>query len=46
MTPIGPWSSATTRRSVAPIVSRTFARLAETNAVDRSSTLKSDVSCS
>jgi hypothetical protein len=46
MTPIGPWSSTTTRSSVAAIVRRTFARLAETNATERSSTRKSDVSCS
>ncbi len=46
MTPIGPLSSTTTRSSVAPIVRKMFARLAETKATERSSTRKSDVSCS
>jgi hypothetical protein len=41
-----PLSSATTRSSVAPTVTRMFVRLAETNATERSSTRKSDVSCS
>ena len=41
-----PLSSTTTSRIVAPTVSRTFVRLASTNATERSSTRKSDVSCS
>ena len=45
MTPIGPLSSATTRISVDPTVTRMFATLADTNATERSSTRKRLVSC-
>ena len=41
-----PASSATTSRSVAPMVIPMFARLAVTYATERSSTRKSEVSCS
>jgi hypothetical protein len=44
--PVGPFSSTTTSRIVAPIVIRTFASVAKRKATDRSSTRNSDVSCS
>ena len=44
--PVGPLCRPTTSSTVIPTVIRTFARLATTNWVERSSTRKSDVSCS
>jgi hypothetical protein len=46
ITPSAPCSNTMTSSTVVAIVSRTFARLAATNAVERSSTRKSAVSCS
>ena len=46
MTPSAPFSKPTTKGSVMPIVRKTFARLAQTNANDRSSTRNRAVSCS
>ena len=46
MTPSAPCSQTTTSRIVAPIVTAMLARLATTNAVERSSARKREVSCS
>ncbi len=46
ITPSAPCSQTTTSSTVAPIVIAMFARLASTNAVERSSTRKSAVCCS
>src|SRR5262245_42162712 len=46
MRPVAPHSRLTTKKTVAQIVIATLTRLAVTNATERSSTRKTEVSCS